>query len=56
MSTINALNNVNFAPPVNVLGSPLFGQSISLAGGSYSAQVGNPVANRLVNVSLALSF
>lgn len=56
MSALNALNNVNLAPPVNVLGSPLFGQSISLAGGSYSAQVGNPVANRLVNVSVALSF
>jgi hypothetical protein len=56
VSALNALNNVNLAPPVNLLGSPLFGQSIALAGGSYSAQVGNPVANRLVNVSVALSF
>jgi len=56
MSALNALNNVNIAPPENVLGSPLFGQSISLAGGAYSAQVGNPVANRLINASLALSF
>ncbi len=56
MSALNALNNVNLATPVNVLGSPLFGQSIALAGGVYSAQVGNPVANRLVNVSVALSF
>lgn len=56
VSALNALNNVNLATPVNVLGSPLFGQSIALAGGVYSAQVGNPVANRLVNVSVALSF
>lgn len=54
--TLNALNNVNLDTPVNVLGSPLFGQSIALAGGVYSAQVGNPVANRLLNVGLALSF
>jgi hypothetical protein len=56
MSALNALNNVNLATPVNVLGSPLFGQTIALASGVYSAQVGNPVANRLVNVSVALSF
>ncbi len=56
MSALNALNNVNLATPVNVLASPLFGQSIALASGVYSAQVGNPVANRLVNVSVALSF
>ena len=56
MSALNALNNVNLATPVNVLGSPQFGQSTALAGGAYSAQVGNPVANRLVNVSVALSF
>lgn len=56
LTALNALNNVNLAPPVDVLGSPLFGQSIALAGGAYSAQVGNPVANRLVNVSVALSF
>lgn len=55
-SALNALNHVNFAPPVNLLGSPLFGQSIALAGGPYSAQVGNPVANRLLNVSIGLSF
>ena len=56
VSVLNALNNVNLAPPINVLGSPLFGQSIALAGGPFSAQVGNPVANRLVNVSATLSF
>jgi len=56
MSVLNALNNTNLAPPINILGSPLFGQSIALAGGAYSAQVGNSVANRLVNVRVALSF
>lgn len=55
-SALNVLNTVNLGSPVSTLGSPLFGQSISLAGGPYSAQVGNPVANRLINVSLALSF
>jgi hypothetical protein len=55
-SAMNALNTVNLAPPVSTLGSPLFGQSTSLAGGPYSAQIGNPVANRLVNVGLSLSF
>ncbi|MEJ2008494.1 MAG: TonB-dependent receptor [Acidobacteriota bacterium] len=56
LSVLNALNNVNLAPPINVLGSPLFGQSIALAGGPFSAQVGNPVANRLINVGASLSF
>ena len=56
LSALNALNNVNLATPIGILGSPLFGQSISLAGGVYSAQVGNPVANRLLNVGLSLSF
>lgn len=56
LSVLNAFNNVNLAPPVNVLGSPLFGQSIALAGGPFSAQVGNPVANRLINVGVAFSF
>ncbi len=56
VSALNALNNVNLAPPINVIGSPLFGQSIALAGGAFSAQVGNPVANRLVSVSASFSF
>ena len=56
LSALNAFNNVNLAPPVNVLGSPLFGESTALAGGSYSAQVGNPVANRIVNLGIAISF
>ena len=56
ISALNALNNVNLATPIGILGSPLFGQSIALASGVYSAQVGNPVANRLLNVGLSLSF
>lgn len=56
VSVLNVLNNVNLAPPVSVLGSPLFGQSTSLAGGPFSAQVGNPVADRLVNLGLTFSF
>ncbi len=55
-SALNVLNTANLAPPESTLGSPLFGQSISLATGPYAAQVGNPVANRLVNLSLELSF
>lgn len=55
-SALNALNTANLAPPVSTLGAPHFGESTSLAGGPFSAQVGNPVANRLVNVGLALSF
>lgn len=55
-SGLNVLNNVNLAPPVSTLGSPSFGQSTSLASGPYSAQVGNPVANRLVNIGVSLSF
>jgi hypothetical protein len=56
VSAVNALNHVNLAPPIGVLSSPLFGQSISLAGGQFSAQVGNPAANRLIYVGAALSF
>ena len=56
LSVLNALNNVNLAPPIGVIGSPLFGSSIALAGGPFSAQVGNPVANRLVNVGVSFSF
>jgi hypothetical protein len=56
VSALNALNTVNLAPPIAVIGSPLFGQSLSLATGPYAAQVGNPVANRLINVGLTFSF
>jgi len=56
ISALNVLNTVNLAPPIAVIGSPLFGRSLSLATGPYAAQVGNPVANRLINVGLSLSF
>lgn len=41
---------------VAVLGSPLFGQSISLASGAFSAQVGNPVANRVTCLVTSFYF
>jgi Carboxypeptidase regulatory-like domain len=56
VSVLNALDNVNLAPPVAVIGSPLFGQSIALASGPFALQVGNPVANRLINVGATFSF
>lgn len=56
VSVLNALNNVNLAPPIGVIGSPLFGQSIALASGPYALQVGNPVANRIFNLGAAISF
>jgi Carboxypeptidase regulatory-like domain len=56
VSVLNALNDANLAPPIGVLSSPFFGQSIALASGPFALQVGNPVANRLVNVGLAFSF
>lgn len=55
-SALNVFNTVNLAPPIATLGSPQFGESTSLASGPYSAQVGNPVANRLLNMSVSLSF
>lgn len=56
VSVLNLFNTVNLAPPVSVIGSPLIGQSLSLATGPFAAQVGNPVANRLVNVGASFSF
>ncbi len=56
VSAVNLLNTVNLAPPVSVLGSPLFGQSISLASGAFSAQVGNPVANRVIYFGATFNF
>jgi hypothetical protein len=45
----NVINHVNLAPPIGVLGSPLFGQSIGLNGGG-----GN--ANRVVTFILYARF
>ena len=47
----NVINHVNLAPPVGVLGSPLFGQSTALA-----STFGNGSANRTVNVNMFFRF
>ena len=47
----NILNRVNLAPPVGVLGSPLFGQSTALG-----SNFGSGSANRAVNAELYLNF
>ncbi len=44
----NVFNNVNLAPPVSTLGSPLFGKSNALSGGQE--------ANRTINLQLRMSF
>ena len=48
----NALNRVNAAPPIGVLSSPNFGQSIALAGGAFSS----PAANRKIELQALFSF
>ncbi|MGH9433951.1 MAG: TonB-dependent receptor domain-containing protein, partial [Terriglobia bacterium] len=48
----NLFNNVNLGMPVGNLGSPLFGQSNSLAGGPFSTQA----ANRRIDVQVRFSF
>lgn len=52
VSIQNLLNTVNGAPPVGVLGSPLFGQSTALTGSMYSV----PWANRIIYLNLQLEF
>jgi hypothetical protein len=52
VSARNLFNNVNLAPPIAVLTSPLFGQSIALAGGPFSSQA----ANRRIDLQARLSF
>jgi hypothetical protein len=47
----NAINHVNLAPPVGVLGSPLFGQSTALA-----SNFGTGSANRTLNLTLSFRF
>jgi len=47
----NILNRVNLAPPVGVLGSPLFGKSTALA-----TTFGSGSANRTVNLDLFFRF
>jgi hypothetical protein len=48
VSAQNALNKVNLAPPVAVLGSPLFGKSNALAGSS--------IANRTILLEMQFTF
>jgi len=48
----NVLNRVNPAPPIGILSSPNFGQSIALAGGPFSS----PAANRKIELQALFSF
>ena len=48
----NIFNRVNLGPPVGNLSSPLFGQSIALAGGIFNSQA----ANRRVDLVATFSF
>ncbi len=48
----NILNKVNAAPPIGVLSSPNFGQSIALAGGAFSTQA----ANRKIELQAMFTF
>lgn len=50
--TRNVFNNVNLAPPVSVLESPLFGKSNSLAGGFFSS----PASNRSIDLQMTFNF
>lgn len=47
----NVLNHVNLAPPVGVLGSPLFGESTALA-----STFGSGSANRTLNLATSFRF
>ena len=50
--TRNVFNNVNLAPPVATLSSPLFGKSNALAGGFFSS----PDSNRSIDLQVSFSF
>jgi len=52
VSARNALNRVNFGTPIGNLSSPLFAQSIGLAGGPYSS----PDASRRIDLQVLFSF
>ncbi len=47
----NVINHVNLAPPVGTLGSPLFGQSLSLSSNNGAAN-----ANRVISLVLFMRF
>jgi hypothetical protein len=51
-SARNLLNNVNPAPPIGTLTSPLFGESNQLAGGFFA----NATANRRIDLQLRFAF
>jgi hypothetical protein len=48
----NVFNNVNLAPPIGVLGSPLFGRSNALVGGFFSSSA----ANRRIDFQVMFNF
>lgn len=48
----NLLNNVNYAAPIGVVSSPLFGKSTSLAGGFFSSAS----SNRSLDLQIRFSF
>ncbi|HWE86311.1 MAG TPA: carboxypeptidase regulatory-like domain-containing protein [Terracidiphilus sp.] len=50
--TRNVLNNVNLAPPVPTLSSPLFGKSNALAGGFFSSSA----SNRSIDLQMSFNF
>lgn len=52
ISARNLLNNVNYAPPIGTLGSPLFGNSNALVGGPFSSGS----ANRRIDLQMLFSF
>jgi len=55
ISARNLFNNVNLAPPLGILSSPLsplFGVSNALAGGFF----GSPSANRRIEMQMRFSF
>jgi len=52
IDTHNLFNNVNLAPPVGNLSSPLFGQSNALGGGFRAGST----ANRRVELEVRFTF
>src|SRR5208282_2874285 len=52
VSARNLLNNVNYAPPIGVLGSPYFGISNALAPAPFSSGS----ANRRIDLQMLFSF
>ena len=52
VQALNLFNNINYAPPTGVLGSPEFGQSNALAGRIFSSGS----ASRRIFAQLVFSF